>query len=145
MSFSGTTTLPTGVRDTAGNGLAIGDGSTMYESGFILTLSATDNLSIDANIQMGVIWPEHANDTKALDLGFDLAIGYTFNTFQLVIEFNQTHTFWQNHLASLISTHVGFTWEINQRVIIVTGPRFDLAGKNQNQAITYNLAFTILL
>ena len=138
-------TTPTGYIEVTDSELPTGNGSTLYESGLVGTFKLARNLSLDTNLQLGFGWPSKSAGEKTWEVAFDLALGYSLGSFQLVVELNQSHSFWQEHLTSLFSTNVGFTWELNEQVILVTGPRFDFAGKSQPQAIGYNLAFTILL
>jgi hypothetical protein len=145
FAWHGGVTAPTGHSDVGEDELPTGTGAVLTETGLIGTILPTENLSIDANLMLGLGWPVNDFGDKSLDLTFELAVGYAFGNFQLVLELNQTHSFGELHPASLFSLNTGFTWELNPQVIIVTGPRYDFAGKNQREAIAYNLAFTILL
>lgn len=145
LAWHGGVTVPTGHTQPGPSQLSTGGAETRIETGLVGTFEPVKNLSLDGNLQSGLGMAASSAGEDSWSLALDLAVGYAIGSFQLVVELSQAHAFWQGHLASLVSTNVGFTWELNDRIIIVTGPRFDLAGSNETQAFAYNLAFTILL
>jgi hypothetical protein len=145
LAWHGGVTLPTGHTRTGPSQLPTGGAATVAETGIVATVEPASNFSVDASLQTGLAFSADASGEDSWEVAFDLAAGYSLGAFLLVLELNQSHAFWDGHLASLVSTNLGFTWELNDSVIIVTGPRFDLVGKSATRAIAYNLAFTILL
>jgi len=125
--------------------LALGDGSTVPEIGLVSTVMPVDALTIDVSLTGGVAFPTTRDGDPTWVAALDLALGYAIGPFQPVVEVNQALGGWGGLDDYVLSTNLGFTYELKGPVIVVTGVGIDLVGKSVDQGWSYNLAFTILL
>jgi hypothetical protein len=145
LAWQGGVTLPSGDHKPGPMELATGDGATVFETGLIATIQATEKLSFDINLNIGTAVPTMDGSEEAWAVTLELAAGYMFGNFQVVLELLQEHAGWQQYDSSTFSLLAGFTYELSREVIIVAGPQWDFAGRNATHAFGGGLAFTLLL
>jgi hypothetical protein len=145
LAWHGGVTLPSGDSDPGPWELATGEGTTVFETGLIATIQAASNLSFDINLNIGTAVPTMDGSHEEWSVTLELAAGYTFGSFQVVVELLQEHAGWEEYDSSSFSLLAGFTYELSEEVIIVAGPQWDFAGRNATHAIGGGLAFTLLL
>lgn len=137
-------TFPTGDARGGAQKVPLGDGVYTPELGLIATFEVYKGLSIDVHLGWGTSFaPE--GDVSAMGGALDVAVGYAFGPFQPVIELAQSVSGWDGTLGYSLALLGGFTWEINPKVIMVTGVRVPLVGRRTPRELGYSLAFTLLL
>jgi hypothetical protein len=137
-------TLPTGDYDPGPEELPLGDGAVTPELGLIATVEDPEGLSFDVSLAGGLAIPVEEGDYEWL-AALDLGLGYMIGSFQPVVELNQSLGGTDGADSYLLSTNVGFTFELSPEVIVVAGARIDLVGRNTPLGYAGNLAFTLLL
>lgn len=135
-------TTPTGNSTPGAGELGTGDGLVGIQSGLVATFQLTERLSIDADV-VGGIGMQDLDAAREWGLGMDVAVGYQWPTLQPVLELN--YAVGASGESHTVATTVGFTYDLNDRVIIVTGLQVDLVGRNERAGVTYSLAFTTSL
>lgn len=145
LAFHGGFSLPTGDHEPGPSELPTGSGGSLVEAGLIGTFEPLPDLTIDVNLQGAYGVKVLDGSSRSWEAALQLAAGYAFGSLQLVLELNQYHGGEDGYDRSLYSLHGGITYEVNDRLIIVTGPQWDFAGRNESAGIGYGLAFTILI
>jgi hypothetical protein len=140
-------TLPTGdhAPDVTRGELATGSGASMITAGVIGTFEPMSDLSIDMNLRGGYAAPLLSGSEREWELALQVAAGYAVGPVQFVVELNQYHGGGSAWDSSLFTLHGGVTYQVNERLIIVTGPHWDFAGRNSEASLGGGLAFTILI
>lgn len=145
LAWHGGLSLPTGDNHPGPTELPTGSGASTLGAGMVAHLQLATYTSLDLNLEAALAEPilDGAEQGWSADLG--IALAHTIGPWRLIGELTQSHAGWKEYEASTFTLTTGFTYTVNKRVIIVTGPFWDFAGRNSTQALGHSLAFTILL
>lgn len=111
--------------------------------GTILTKEFSDQLSLDILLSYSKVFGEsYYHDA----LSFQAGLGYNISErFQGVIEINSFGFYERQIYSGKLSGLSGFTFNVTESLLFVSGVQFDLFGKNDYQNFSYFGAFTISL
>lgn len=137
-------TLPTGDLARSDAELSLGEGVYRPEVGFIASVAVYKGLTLDLQLGYGV-GLRRSGGAVSMQGTFDVALGYAIGRFQPVLELTQTVSGWDGALQYDLALLGGLTWELSAKVIVVTGVRVPVVGKNSPRELGYSLAFTIVL
>ena len=145
LAWHGGLSLPTGDSRPGPMELATGSGASAVVTGLVTHFQLAADFSLDMNLQATMAEPILDGAERGWSIDFGVALAHTIGPWRLIAELTQNHSGWKEYEASSFTATTGFTYTVNERVIIVTGPFWDFAGRNSSHALGHSLAFTILL